>query len=1135
MNHLNKKAAILIAIVFFLSCIQLASAAIYYTPTYANVSANFMVNITISPQIAITNVSQIIIKNQALPPFAVNASSNQTSVSAGLSNFITSGQNLIWYNLTAAGLTNDTVNQSFTIIINSTMAGAPSSFKLLICLYNSTVTNATMATRACDPSDQFFVENLTATIGMNFGFSGYVKNETGGYHNQTNVTIYEFVMGTNGPPTETPLASALTDGNGFFGIYSINGSGSLYKVKLVYNNGTRVTKVGSNLPPFPNSMFYPMPLPPGMENIPMFKKMPVINGSTFYLQAAATINVSAVGNVPFSNMTNNISVKFGYEIIDQAVGFPIESNIRNNVLSKEIYVPTGRSYTVMAVRDPVSFLPYPWCFSESIPQMNTTACPSPPMSMQVTSANLTEGGMVQAVLNLSYSMHYLSGCINVNGNNSVVYVTSVIPKLVPWEGFVPPIDAKISSFDITNSTDGYGGNIVYGDQEKCSGALAFYNMSLMGSGSGIGYLLEFYARNALNNSAPVYGTVDVAMFQNLSMTESSKFMNITLYPLAGLSYNVSTSSNTVNASKMKLFVQNSSGTAITSNMHMELKVKHPVFGTMHYIIEDLSGGTTYMPILANSTWAKVSVFPNNGPPLEKTLNLNLIQNNITIPVSDFTFRRPLPNGSLETINSSKGASSGADKDTASDINMTFYRNAVGCNTPNPPESCVLTRMNANDFNPMLVMMAGKVNLELKMVASGTTLYFINFDLLSAKPPTNSIMNNNASSASAANQQQTWEQGSFVPHVYDYAYVVMPYNDTIEGNLAPSFINESYTSFNMSLPFLRDENWGLVWNNSNSTGTPANLPDDYTDFNVGAYATLLRDGGSVCSTTNATDVCFMNTTDSGIIGGYFALKVPHFSGVGSGIGGLAPAAGTAASSSSSSSSSTGSATDKAVSESRTFAAVAKNSENTYRLSDSETIGVNAVVFTATEDLESVKVVVTKLLSKPSSVSPDPNGEIYRYIEIDAPKLKDKTKEAKIQFEVTQKWFTDNGYKAEDVILVRFADDKWKELTTSKLREDSSKVYYEAISPGFSYFAITAKKTEVKEEETAESVTAPSETPVAPELPPAAPATDEGKTGIVKTLLIAIGILVVLFLAVLGYKKKTFWFFGASPQIRKGRNM
>ncbi|MFH1637579.1 MAG: hypothetical protein ABIB71_04100, partial [Candidatus Woesearchaeota archaeon] len=846
----NSLLAVLIMAIMLLS-IQIASAAVYYTPAYANISENFILNVTVSAPGATGNISQVIIRNvnPGQLTFALNFSSNSTSTSNA--TFAANGYEYItWMNQTDAAVVENATNQSFYIQLNKSFAGAPTSSPFIVCLYNWTNTTvASYAARACDVSDPFFVGNLTAGIGMKFGFSGYVKIENGSYQNSTNITIYEVVMSANGPPTETPLASTLSDTSGFFRLWGINGSKQLYKVRMSYYNGTRYTKVGSNLPQFPSMMFYPVPLPPGM---PEFKKMPTLNGSTFYLQPAATVNISAVGNTT----PNSIPVKFGYEVIDQAVGFPMESSIRSAVWNKEVVVPAGRSYTFMAARDPMIF-PYDAEICQSgVGAMNATACPAPPTSKQLTSANLTEGAYVNLVMNMSYSIQYVSGCIDVYGNSSLVNITSVIPRLVPWEGFVPPMDAKISTINITNGSD----NLVYNDP-RCPSHFAFYNLSLMGSSDGISYLLEVYAKNASNDAGNNGGMVDLAMFQNFTLYGASLSRNFMLRPLTGQYVG---NSNTLNITKMKINIQNSSGSAITTSMHVEIKVKHPVFGTMHYIIQDLSNGVAYLPIINNSNWAKIMVFPNEAPPMEKTLNLSLQENNITVQVSEHTFRRPLQNGSLQTLNVSD-----SDNDPFAGINMTFYRNTAGCNMPNPPATCLLATMDVQNFNPLSLMVAGKVNLELKITATGTTLYFVNFDLLSAKPPTNSIMSGNASQANSASQTQIWEAGSFVPHVYDYAYMGMPYNTT---SSASDYINESY-SFNMSSPYFKDENWDVVWNRT-AGDTTATLPDDYADYNSGIYSPLLSATGAACSTSNSSAVCYMNQTEN-----KFWLKVPHFSGVG----------------------------------------------------------------------------------------------------------------------------------------------------------------------------------------------------------------------------------------------------------------
>ena len=145
-------------------------------------------------------------------------------------------------------------------------------------------------------------------------------------------------------------------------------------------------------------------------------------------------------------------------------------------------------------------------------------------------------------------------------------------------------------------------------------------------------------------------------------------------------------------------------------------------------------------------------------------------------------------------------------------------------------------------------------------------------------------------------------------------------------------------------------------------------------------------------------------------------------------------------------------------------------------------MNEIEFTTFEEISNAKISI-KEAELPSSTTA-PLGEVNRYIEIDAPKLEGKLKEARIKFIVEKKWLDEKGFAASDIVLQRLANNVWRELTTTKLREDASKGYYEAVTPGFSLFAITAKKAvkeaveEVKEEEAEEKAV---EEPKAPESP------------------------------------------------------
>jgi hypothetical protein len=68
-------------------------------------------------------------------------------------------------------------------------------------------------------------------------------------------------------------------------------------------------------------------------------------------------------------------------------------------------------------------------------------------------------------------------------------------------------------------------------------------------------------------------------------------------------------------------------------------------------------------------------------------------------------------------------------------------------------------------------------------------------------------------------------------------------------------------------------------------------------------------------------------------------------------------------------------------------------------------------------------------------------------------KDITK-VKIRFKVEKSWISANDINVATIALYRYANT-WNKLDTAKLSEDSSYVYFEAITPGFSYFAISGE--------------------------------------------------------------------------------
>lgn len=105
-------------------------------------------------------------------------------------------------------------------------------------------------------------------------------------------------------------------------------------------------------------------------------------------------------------------------------------------------------------------------------------------------------------------------------------------------------------------------------------------------------------------------------------------------------------------------------------------------------------------------------------------------------------------------------------------------------------------------------------------------------------------------------------------------------------------------------------------------------------------------------------------------------------------------------------------------------------------------------------ENVQLTFSALSTAPVSVAPQ--GSVYKYIEIKVQNLADENvKEAKIKFKVNKSWLTTNNVDEATVKLNRYTTS-WQALSTTKLSADATNVYYEASTPGFSYFAISGQQ-------------------------------------------------------------------------------
>jgi len=115
-------------------------------------------------------------------------------------------------------------------------------------------------------------------------------------------------------------------------------------------------------------------------------------------------------------------------------------------------------------------------------------------------------------------------------------------------------------------------------------------------------------------------------------------------------------------------------------------------------------------------------------------------------------------------------------------------------------------------------------------------------------------------------------------------------------------------------------------------------------------------------------------------------------------------------------------------------------------------IEQISLTAANKLEKVQLSVTTQGSKPSTVTESPTQTVYLYLVIETNKTASDISEAAIGFKIDQAWFTQNSIDKDTVKLLRYVDDTWTELATTKSNEDNDYVYYSATTTGFSVFAI-----------------------------------------------------------------------------------
>ncbi|WP_340818023.1 PGF-pre-PGF domain-containing protein [Methanolobus sp. WCC4] len=148
-------------------------------------------------------------------------------------------------------------------------------------------------------------------------------------------------------------------------------------------------------------------------------------------------------------------------------------------------------------------------------------------------------------------------------------------------------------------------------------------------------------------------------------------------------------------------------------------------------------------------------------------------------------------------------------------------------------------------------------------------------------------------------------------------------------------------------------------------------------------------------------------------------------------------------------------------------VTANTRAVYNFSDSSN-PIASISYTSLKNSGFITSTVEVLNDVSTTVSEKPDGIIYRNINIWVGKegyaTESNVEDTRISFTVLKQWMQANDVGTGNIHLNRYHDGKWNILETELTGEDQDFFIFEAKTPGFSPFAITADVPVIDEEET-----------------------------------------------------------------------
>jgi PGF-pre-PGF domain-containing protein len=124
---------------------------------------------------------------------------------------------------------------------------------------------------------------------------------------------------------------------------------------------------------------------------------------------------------------------------------------------------------------------------------------------------------------------------------------------------------------------------------------------------------------------------------------------------------------------------------------------------------------------------------------------------------------------------------------------------------------------------------------------------------------------------------------------------------------------------------------------------------------------------------------------------------------------------------------------------------------------EGVAVTHIELETTGIANNVYMTATQLAGKPTNAPTPAIEKLYGYLQIDHNNLGNSLiGSAKIRFKVAKAWMVSNSVQPDQIALYRFTS-QWDLLATTMISQDSAYYYFDASSPGLSYFAIGSINT------------------------------------------------------------------------------